>query len=358
MRNVGFNYVIVRSGADYGKIWPSENSVPSLKMDKDGNIKTTLTGTFLPTVFDFTDQPSDLSVDWLTDMIRPEIVIDGVITPLGLYLPAAITENYDKSGTGIISLDIQAYDRCWQVQNYIPTQVYFGTGVQYTQAVISTLTAAGVPLISSGYSTATLTEAREDWNLGTDALTIVNQLLGEINFDSLWFDKSGMAMLQPNREPIAQNIQHTIDATDPENLVLPGLSSTQDIYNAANVFTVICDNPDKTATMTATSINNNPQSPISVRRRGRQIMSVSYVDNIASQSELQSYADRLRNESMFTGETITVKTALMPWYGVGDITALNYGDRFDICVEQAWTMNLQVNGVMTHTLQKVVLNYE
>lgn len=356
MREISFNYVVVRNGADYGKIWPSENSAPNLRMRKDGDIKTSLSGTFLPIVFDFDDKPTDASVDWLSDQIRPELILDGEVYPLGIYLPASVTENYDRNGTGLVSLGVEAYDRCWQVQTNIPTQVYFESGVKYTSAIVSLLTSAGIALISSTENSATLQEGREDWDLGTDMLTIVNQLLSEINYDSLWFDQKGLAILKPSLTPTAENIQHVIDATDPDVRVIPGLKAQQDIFTAANVFTVICDNPDKSGPMTATSINSNPQSRLSVQRRGRRIMSVSYVDNIANQTELQAYADLLRNHSMITGETITVKTGLLPGYGVGEVTALIYGDRFDICVEKAWSMELRPGGTMTHTLEKVVVN--
>ena len=359
MREISVDYVIVRNGADYGKIQPAENSAPQLRMDRDGEIKTSLSGTFLPTVFDFSNNPlPDAEVNWLSDQIRPELIIDGVAFPLGMYLPASVTENIDRAGTGLVSLSVQAYDRCWQVQTYIPTQIYFASGADYIASIVSLLTSAGISLISSAVNSSTFTEAREDWNLGTDTLTVVNQLLGEINYDSLWFDKNGLAVLQPTATPNASSIKHTLDANDPDVMVLPGIQAKKDIYTAPNVFKVICDNPDKSAAMTATSINSNPQSPLSVQRRGRQIMSVSYVDNIASQNELQAYADRLRNESMFTGETITVKTGLLPGFGVGDVTALIYGDRFDICVEKAWSMELRPGGIMTHTLEKVVVNLE
>ena len=80
------------------------------------------------------------------------------------------------------------------------------------------------------------------------------------------------------------------------------------------------------------------------------------VDNIADQTELQAYADRLRNETMITGETIAVQTALLPGFGVDDVTAILYGDLFAVCIEKAYTMDLQVGGLMQHTLEKVVIN--
>ena len=61
---------------------------------------------------------------------------------------------------------------------------------------------------------------------------------------------------------------------------------------------------------------------------------------------------------MMRGETIQVETALLPGFGVGDITALRFGDILTLTKERAWSMSLQVGGKMKHTLEKVVLNVE
>ena len=71
---------------------------------------------------------------------------------------------------------------------------------------------------------------------------------------------------------------------------------------------------------------------------------------------LLAYADRLVNDSLTTGETITVTTGLLPGFGVDDVVSLRYGETFDICVERGWTMELRVGGKMSHILEKVVLN--
>ena len=100
--------------------------------------------------------------------------------------------------------------------------------------------------------------------------------------------------------------------------------------------------------------NANPQSPLSIMRRGRRIVAVEHVDNIASQDELQAYANRLRNESMITAETFRVETGLLPGYGVADVTALHYGEFAAVCIERAWDMELRPGGSMNHTLERVV----
>ena len=154
------------------------------------------------------------------------------------------------------------------------------------------------------------------------------------------------------------------------------LTRTTDVYNAPNVFVAYCANPDKSGNMVARAENLNPQSPLSTVRRGREIVRVSTVDNIASQAELQAYAERLRNDSLLTSETVSVTTGLLPGWEVADVVALHTaprvyiertrrGKRFvaypgsnDICISRAFDMELKVGGKMRHTLEKVVYNLE
>ena len=345
IRTLSFRYVIVRDGADFTEIYPARSSAPRIKMNGASSIKTNFSGSFI--------NPGD-SVKWLTDEIRPELIIDGIAHPLGVYMPAAVRELETATER---MLNIEAYDRCWRVRD-VRTEdlLHFDAGTPYLTAVQQLLTACGIALVSVTPSSATLTEAREDWNIGTDYLSIVNQLLSEINYNPLWFNAEGLAILEPASVPTAANIEHTLDDTDIRSLLLPTNSRETDVYKAPNVFVAVCSNADKNGVMRAKSENTNPQSPLSIARRGRRIVKVVQVNNIASQEDLQAYADRMRNESMITGETIIVKTGIFPGYGVNDVTSIRYGDLFAVCLEKAWSMDLQVGGIMTHTLEKVVIN--
>lgn len=341
-RTVEIRYKLLRNDAELGELYALPDSPPILRMNDGGEIKTSLSGSFFPT-----DE-----ADWLTDQIKPELVIDGVAHPLGVYLPSAVTGDESED---IRELKIEAFDRCWIVRdNYTETILSLAAGTNYLTAVKQLLTAAGITLVIETPTTATLTEIREDWDIGTSYLTIINELLAEINYKQLWFDADGFAVLEPVTTPTAENIQHTLDSATVKSLLLPQLRRETDVYQAPNVFLVICSNPDKSGPMTATAVNDNPQSPLSTVKRGRRIMSVEKINNIASQAELQTYVNHKRDRSMYVGETYTVSTALLPGYGVEDVTALHYDEIAAICVERAWEMELQVGGNMTHTLEKVV----
>lgn len=356
-------FKVLRNGAEFAILYAA-NSAPTLRLDNGGEIKSSLKGTFLAQAFSQTGEP--VEIDWLTDEIEPVLVIDGVESPLGILIPTTVTTK--TTGTGK-TVDVEAYDRCWLVKNTIKQNLaYFAAETKYLTAIGSLLTEAGITNVSETETDATLPEAREDWDIGTPNLSIVNQLLDEINYKQLWFDQQGLAVLEPYTNPTAENIEHilTTMTPDPRNKkevgiinVLPTISQKTDIYDAPNVFMCICSNADKSSGMVATAENTNPQSPLSIQSRGRRIVHVEKLNNIASQAELEVYATRMASESLLTGETISVQTLLYPGFGAGDITAIQYGsDILSICVETGWTMELKPGGLMTHQLERVVLNLE
>lgn len=344
-RTISFRYVIVRNGADYMEIYPIEKSAPTIRMEDGGEIKTSFSGSFA--------DPGN-AVDWLSDRIRPEMILDGVTYPLGIFLAASVRTQEDDTQRYV---SIEAYDQCWILRDTKTEGLqYFESGTKYLTAVQSLLTGAGISMVNATPSEAVLSGAREDWDIGTSYLEIINQLLSEINYNPIWFDQNGLAVIEPASTPTAANIEHTLDDTNVESLLLPRISTEIDAYQAPNVFVVVCSNADKSQGMVARAENTNPQSPLSITRRGRRIVIVEQVDNIADQEELQAYANRLRNESMISGEIIEVTTGLLPGFGVADVVALRYGDLFTTCIEHSWSMQLQVGGSMRHSLEKVVIN--
>lgn len=342
-RSLDFRFRIMRGGADYGELYPAESSYPRISMRSSNPVKTNFSGTFLP---------PEKDVDWMSDEIRPEILLEGVAYSLGIFQPIKV-QRIDN-GTAV-NLSISANDRCWAVRDTrSESRVFFAAGTNYVAAAVSVLTGTGIAVINAVQTAATLGEDRE-WPIGTSRLDIVNELLTEINYEQLWFDGSGTAMIQPVRIPNAVNISHILDETKIESLMLPGIQSDTDLLSAANVFVCVCSNADKSSAMTAIAENTNPQSPLSIARRGKRITKVIQINNIASQAALQAFANRQVSDSMMAGEVITAKTCLLPGFGVDDVTSIRYGDLLAICRETGWTMDLKVGGQMTHTLERTVM---
>lgn len=340
MRNLDVRFDIYRNGVFYKSL--REIDVPSINMLRTATIKTSFSGSFV----------YDSDIDWLIDDIRPKLIIDGTEYTCGVFLPCSYRRSDGPTGSNI---KVEAFDRCWQVQTVRTENVlHLPAGTNYLTAIKSLLTVAGIVLTVENPTTTTLTNDREDWSVGTDYLTIINTLLAEINYNTLWFNADGYAILEPASSPDAANIDHVLDATKITSLVMPEIMVAADYYNKPNVFIVICSNPDNDLPMVAVAENTNPGSALSILRRGRRISQMTKVDNIADQSALEAHANRLLFESMLSGETINVSTALLPGYGVGDVVAINHGATTGICVENAWTMMMKTGGEMRHSLVKVV----
>lgn len=347
VRSIDFRYMIQRSGADYCELISLSTSNPTVKMNENSNVKTSLSGDFLI---------PEKEVNWLTDEIQARIIIDGITTSCGVFLPSIVAEHENDT---VRYLHIDALDRCWLAQDCrTESRVYLPAGTNYVDAVVSVLARAGISQIASTPTAFVTSEDREDWAVGTSVLEIVNQLLSEISYKPLWFDGNGVAMLEPATSPTAQNIDHVLDDTKIESLLIPGINRQTNLYNKPNVYVCVCSNADKANGMVAIAENTNPQSPLSISRRGRRITQTVPVQNIPSQEALQLYANRMITESLTTGETIDVTTALLPGFGVGDVTAIKYGDLMAACIERGWLMQMRVGGTMTHNLEQVVLNID
>ena len=358
MRRIGFVYKLLRNGVEYARLSPSEGSDPNLTMTKSSEKKISFSGVFSPVALGPSGGVKE--INWYTDEIQPVLLINGTQNPLSVIVPSRPIEAGDNT---IKRLSVDGYDRCARVETvHTESVLHIPSGSSYISIIKQLLTAAGIYSVIATPSSATLQEDREDWDVGTSNLKIVNDLLSEINYSQLWFDSNGAAILRPVSTPNVNNIDHILSDSPRDSRVekieriLPNYSIDADVYDTPNVFICICSNPDKDADLVAVAVNDSPISPISTVNRGRRICKVFHLNNVASAADLQSYADNLCQESMTSTQIISVETALLPGWGVSDVTAIHYGDINAICTEESWSMNLTVGGIMKHDLKKVVYN--
>lgn len=345
-RTVEFIFRVVRGGSDCAELHPIQGQTPSLYLDGNKTISMALQGSFV-------DPGPD--VDFLTDRIRPEVVIDGIAYPLGLLLPAKVETVITETGH---HLSIQAYDQCWLLQTAMTEEISsFASGSKYIDAINSLLGSAGIGLALITDCSYTMTRLRQDWLTGTKYLTIINELLDEINYNHIWFDLNGYAVIAPEADPQTGQISHTIDELDVKSLLIRDASVGTDLYSTPNVFICCCSNFDQTS-ITATATNNDLGSPISVPRRGRKIYSVKQVKEVASQEVLQQIADLELQKSLLRTESITVRTGILPNFGINELVALNINGETSVCIERGWTMQMTPGGTMTHKMERVMANYD
>lgn len=357
LRNVSSEVHVLRNGGFLGVLSSFLDNPPSIKMEENSAIKTVFQGTFDTMVK--CRNKTYIPFDPFTDELQPILNIDGVSYKLGVFVPTSVTPSYGESSSKE-TIAIEAYDRAWYVQSTTGQQrVHFARGTAYLDAVEQLLAASGIAVINIKTDCSdVMTEAREDWDLGTDYLTIVNDLLSEINYKQLWFDTDGGAVLEPIQSALPKNAQHELDSRNPMTYVRPGLSRKTDYFKTPNVFICICNNPEKSATLIAIARNENEHSPLSIQRRRREIVQLTSVNNVSNQEALQRYADQLLYESLLSGETIEVTTSLLPGWGIGDVVSLHYNDVHVVCISRSWNMTLKAGGTMTHSLEKIIYNLD
>ena len=342
MRTVEFRVDILRGGVPFGRL--DFDGAPVVYCGADDEIPMTFRG-------EFRRHPA---MDYLRDELQPVLIIDGAEHPLGVYRVGSMRPRTNAAGVTWDS--ITAYDRAvllkWAA---LEQREFWAAGTPYLQIVQELLTRAGIRMAIVEDSPAVLATDREDWDIGTTFIKIINTLLREINYKPLWFDPDGAARVQAYVPPSAAVLQHIYRDGDAVKVLGPSYGSEMDVFDAPNVFIGILENPEYPEPLVKTAVNDAPASRISTVSRGIRIPSVFMVDNIADETALQDYVDRVRDESMRTSEFVDIETVSLGGHGVGDMIGLQLGELSGIFREKSWTLTMALGAMMSHTLERVVV---
>lgn len=336
-----FRFDIVENGVCIGQAFALNK--PSVKCDSDAEVKMSLSGEFVLNIQD---------PNWLKARIKPYLIIGGKESSLGEYLISQADDCTDKKGVKFWQIKGMDIGRIPQ-RSRTEKRVLFQAGQRYTDIVQSILLELGISRIIAIQSDATLKNDRADWEIGTSWIKIINSLLAEINYQSLWFDTEGNARIQPHRQVDGTVIDHRYESGELSQ-IKPQVDISSDIYKAYNVFTAMVSSPEYEEPMIAVSVNDIPTSRISTVNIGRVQAPIEKLDDIANQEELQKYVDNLRFQSMCSTETISFRTALNQ-HQVRDIVSIHHPQASGIYQETQWKMTLSFDGEMTHTAQRVVI---
>lgn len=343
-RTIDFRVDVLRGGVKLTELTFSTSSPPSVFGSAESEIALSMRGAFL----------RNPEVDYMRDELRPMILIDGEETPAGVFRVASMQETH--TAAGLIYDQIEAYDRSIALKwAKLEHRDHWAAGSSYDEVISHYLTAAGIRRASFTPSPHVLQTDREEWDVGTSYLTIVNTLLSEINYQPLWFDVSGVAQIRPYQAPAAENVRHRYGVGDGVRLISPSFSAELDIFSRPNVIVCILENPEYPEPLYAVSVNDFAASRLSTLRRGLRIPKIVKVDNIASAEELQAYADKLRNESMQASEYLDIRTGIQPGHNVGDTVALTGLERDGLYREVSWQFEMAAGRYMTHRLEKAVI---
>jgi len=315
---------------------------PVITMSADSELKYAFRGRF----YDY----RDAGIDFLTDELKVIVSINGDEYNLGYYIITGETLSHQG---GVSFYELEGYSRLYKLkQSRIESRQYFAKGTLYTTALYDLLTDANIADFYIAPSTLTLATDREDWEIGTDRLTIINKLLSEMSYASAWVDHDGVIQLTPAKAPSIANIGITYRA-DRYSIIGTDFTMAVDRHNKPNVFRVVCTNPELSEPLISVIENDSEDNPYSTVYRPR-VLTITEVDNIASQSALDDYAYQLMQKSLLSDEVVTFETMLNPEHTVGDIIALGNDELTGIFVETGWTMTLDYQARMTHRARRTV----
>lgn len=271
--------------------------------------------------------------------------------PLGVFLISSPDNQYDGYGN---TRSCQCYDKTVILkEDKFDSRYFIAAGSSYTTAVMQILGSAGFSnytIVSSAYTLTTDIE----FEIGTSKIDAINSLLDAINYNHLHFDANGI----PCTEPFVEYPERTIDdtyATNDKSIIKPAIKRTLDIFDYPNKIVRYVENPENSQSLKSIYINSNPASLLSTTSRGRTIVDIESVTDIADQATLDAYVRRLAYQKQVQ-EIAKFPTAIMPHHDYADCLGLDIPE----CgisgkyIEYAWEIDLEVGGSMTHYCRKVV----
>lgn len=299
----------------------------------------------------------DGSINFLSDRIKPYALLqmkDGGWTewPLGVFIPTTPPRKTDQTGT--VFRDIEAYDLLQVlVDDKVADRYTIAASANYIVEIKKLLDSAGITSQNLTATSKTLPAAR-DWDPGTTKLSIINDLLGAINYRSLWFDEHGIAIAQPYVTPEVRASEYTY-RDDDSSVIFPEVQHSLDLFAVPNQWVLYVSEADRPA-LRSVYTNSSPSSSTSTVNRGRTIVAAPEQVDAADQATLDALTQRRAFESSQVYESVEFETALMPFHSDSDVytlefSALGLSAKYS---ETEWEMELRAGGRMRHRIRRVV----
>lgn len=294
-------------------------------------------------------------INYIDERIKPYFKVklptgDYARFPLGVYLIESPTRNTDGRR---VYRSVSAYDKSVILkEDKFETRYRVAKNITYTAAVAQILGSTGM---TASYISPSSLQVPVDieFDAGTSKLSAINELLKAINYTPLHFDFGGHAVASEYVAAEDRLIEYTYQ-TGPASIVHPEASESLDAFNVPNVITRYLESPER-GVMTATYVNEDVRSLLSVTNRGRRIVDVRKVDDIANQTTLNNYVKRCALEQAVY-QTVTFNSALMPHHDYQSCLFLK-NDMLGVnakYIEMNWRMELKIGGAMRHVCRKGV----
>jgi hypothetical protein len=294
-------------------------------------------------------------IDYLKDRIKPYVRLqmpDGgwVEWPQGVFLLSSPKRVLHT--TGEVGRSVTAYDQLVVLSGDLTSDRYsIPAGRRFDAAILDI--AAGFTI--SLTPTVKVLPAAWDYPPGTSKLSILNDLLGAINYRGAWFDENGVLICQPYVLPDTVSPGYTY-ATDSTSVIVGDVQQDLDLFAVPNRWTLVVSDTDQPA-LSSTVTNSSATSPTSTVSRGRVISQLLDGQTAADQATLDALAAKQAYQDSQVYEHVEFQTAIMPFHSNADVlgvsvTGLQLGSvKFE---EMSWGFDLKAGALMSHTVRRTI----
>lgn len=220
-------------------------------------------------------------VDHVTVRVRPVMVIEGLPEiPLGSYLLSAAPEKWADTHR---EFPLELLDRSTVLDQDLTEGTFTApTGVPVL-AIVQTLISSAGEHIDVDLSEELALSSPLVWEAGTPKLTIVNDLLSSIGYNSLWVDGLGRFQATAYERPAVRSVRYSMlnDATGAaivrelsdgdRSIYSPDWSRDRDFFDVPNKVIAVAEGDGDEPPLSGIATNEDPTSPFSYPARGRWI---------------------------------------------------------------------------------------
>lgn len=343
-RNIEFRYYLLDEN-DNPKL-PGNSSTNRLWNVVSGDISYTSLGRLKSSLSVKILEDELLNIDYMSDRIKPTVLIDGKEYSLGIYLISSPERTISSIGS---ERSLTCYSKLKILDNdKVLSRYYVGAGTNVVNEVIRLL---GSNPYNIPTSTQTTSTSRE-WEIGASKLDIINDLLDVINYNTLLVDTEGIFVSYPYKQP--EERTHTIEYIEGKDSIISyDMQEDFDFFDVPNVFVRYTNDVDIEPPIVATYPIQTGAEVITLDGRLPNV-SAEEVSDISDYETLLAKCkrDAFNNRSVYSH--LIFETAINPVHGYLDCIWIKVGDINYKYIETEWSFNLEVGAKMKHTARRVV----
>lgn len=311
--------------------------------------------------FNVVEDGNFFMIDFQNDRVKPYYEIYSpyrdawLAFPLGVYVMNAGVRN--MSGK-IVTRNVEGTDLT-QVLKRRKHQTRFvvPVGSDPIAVVEALLLDAGLDsdIVDNPDTINDLTVAERSYDPGSEYIATINDLLGMINYRSLYFDNNGIAVSQNYISPQDRLVELGY-VTDDASILAPGASLEMNLTDIPNVITVVVSQPDRPV-IVGTATNSNADSPVSTANAPINVYPVTDNEDVTTQAQADAKAFRILSEMNQVYETMQFSSAVVPLHGENTILGITHTDLgiSDIFSETEWRISFTPGDLMTHSARRLVI---